>query len=76
MHASTFEYLQPTTEQIGQMARVRTAANEYCKVLERELPEGSDKIYVMRAVRSAAMWANVAITRHSDGTPRDLPTMD
>lgn len=70
MHASTFEYLKPTEQQIEQMAKVREAAKVYCDALEALLPEGPDKTYVIRAHRSNAMWANVAITRLPDGTPR------
>jgi len=70
MHQSTFEYLKPTDAQIEQMAKVRQAAKEYCDVLERELPDGPDKTYTIRNHRSNAMWANVAITRQPDGTPR------
>ena len=71
MHPSTYEYLKPTNNQIEQMARVRAAAKVYSEVLEKELPDGPDKTFVIRAHRSNAMWANVAITRLPDGTPRE-----
>lgn len=70
MHPSTFEYLKPTDDQITQMALVREAARAYCEVLEKSLPEGPDKSFIIRAHRSNAMWANVSITRLPDGTPR------
>ena len=70
LHESTFEYLSPTEDQKLQMATVRLAAKEYAAILDRTLPDGPDKTFVMRAHRSNAMWANVAITRHPDGTPR------
>lgn len=70
MHASTYEFLKPTDTQIEQMAKVRAAAKAYSDILEAELPDGSDKIFIIRAHRSNAMWANVAITRLPDGTPR------
>jgi len=70
MHKSTFEYLQPTSSQLADMTRVREAAKAFCDVLESALPEGPDKTFVIRAHRSNAMWANVAITRLPDGTPR------
>lgn len=70
MHSSTFEYLKPTEEQIEDMRVVREAAKVYCDVLENLLPEGPDKTFVIRAHRSNVMWANVAITRQADGTPR------
>ena len=70
MHDSTYEYLKPTDEQIATMARVRAAAKAYGEVLEKELPEGPDKTFTIRGHRSNAMWANIAITRQPDGTPR------
>lgn len=70
MHPSTYEYLNPTDEQKECMARVRAAAKAYSEVLEANLPDGPDKTFVIRAHRSNAMWANVAITRHPDGAPR------
>ena len=70
MHESTFEYLAPTEEQKDRMSRVRAAAAAFCAVLETELPDGPDKTFTIRGHRSNAMWANVAITRQPDGTPR------
>jgi hypothetical protein len=70
MHPSTYEYLKPTDEQMEKMARVRAAAKAYSDVLAAELPDGPDKTHVLRNHRSNAMWANVAITRHPDGSPR------
>ena len=70
LHPSTFEYLKPTDEQITAMALVRTAAKEYADKLEAILPDGPDKTFIIRAHRANAMWANVAITRTADGTPR------
>lgn len=71
LHPSTYEYLKPTDEQIERMARVRAAARAYSEILDKELPEGPDKTFILRAHRSNAMWANVAITRLPDGTPRE-----
>lgn len=70
LHASTFEYLKPTDAQIEHMAKVREASRVYAQILDRELPDGPDKTFVLRAHRSNAMWANVAITRQADGEPR------
>lgn len=70
MHESTFEYLKPTDEQLLVMEKVRQAAAQYCRELERLLPDGPDKTFIIRNHRSNAMWANVAITRQPDGTPR------
>lgn len=70
MHSSTFEYLKPTDEQVEQMAKAREAAKVYCDALEAILPDGPDKTFIIRAHRANAMWANVAITRQPDGSPR------
>lgn len=71
MHLSTYEYLKPTDEQLAQMALVRAASRVFGEVLDKVLPDGPDKTYVIRKHRENAMWANVAITRHPDGTPRE-----
>jgi hypothetical protein len=52
------------------MAKLRSASKAYGDALEGLLPDGPDKTFVIRAHRSNAMWANVAITRQADGTPR------
>lgn len=70
MDTSTFKYLQPSDDQNVAMAEVRVAAHNYSVILERELPDGPDKTYTLRKLREVAMWANVAITRHPDGSPR------
>ncbi len=70
LHPSTFEYLKPTDRQVALMARLREAAAAYAKVLDDALPDGADKTFALRAHRSNAMWVNVAVTRHADGTPR------
>jgi hypothetical protein len=70
LHPSTFEYLKPTDAQISDIAVVRKAAADYAAVLDELLPEGPDKTFVLRNHRSNAMWANIAITRQPDGTPR------
>lgn len=71
MHKSTFEYLSPTSSQKGEMEVVRLAAKGYADTLNYWLPDGPDKTYVLRKLREVAMWANVAITRNADGSPRE-----
>jgi len=70
MHPETFEYAQPTPRQIETMTKLREAAKSYAEVVEDLVPPGGDKDHVLRSIRSAAMWANVAITRYADGGPR------
>lgn len=67
---TTFDYLSPTQEQVGKMNTLRAAAKMYAHVLDAHLPEGPDKTYLLRKLREVAMWANVAVTRHSTGAPR------
>lgn len=70
MHSSTFEYLKPTDDQINKMAELRAAAAAYAEVLDRILPDGPDKTFILRSHRTTAMWVNVAVTREADGSPR------
>lgn len=70
LHESTFEYLKPTLEQAQIMATLRAAAANYAEILDRHLPDGPDKTFIIRAHRANAMWANVAVTREADGKPR------
>ncbi len=70
MHPSTFQYLKPTDEQAAEMQIVRDATRSYADVLERTLPDGADKTYILRKLRELAMWTNVAITREASGAPR------
>ena len=67
---NTFDYLKPTEDQIVTMNAVREAATDYARALCLFLPEGPDKTYTLRKLREVAMWANVAITRTPDGSPR------
>jgi hypothetical protein len=70
LHESTYQYLKPSTDQVAQMAVLREATKTYSEAIEASMPEGPDKTYVLRKIRECGMWANVAVTRMSDGTPR------
>ena len=70
LHESTFGYLKPTDDQIDTMQAAREASKEYADRLAELLPEGPDKTYALRKLREVAMWANIAITRNPDGSPR------
>jgi len=70
LHEATFEYLKPTDQQLEDMAACRGAAAQYAVRLERILPEGPDKTYLLRKLREVAMWVNIALTRQADGAPR------
>ena len=70
MHDSTFQYLKPTDNQLHEMSVVRQAAKRFTEVIDQNIPEGPDKTYLLRKFREVAMWANVAITRQPNGSPR------
>ena len=52
------------------MTRLRQAAVVYGMALVELLPDGPDKTWVIRNHRTTAMWANVAVSRNGEGTPR------
>lgn len=70
MHATTFEYLKPTDPQMQAMSEMRKAAADFAGAMDKILPDGPDKTYALRKHREVAMWANIAITRNPDGSPR------
>ncbi len=70
LHENTFGYLNPTAGEKEAMNEARAAAKAYSDELERLLPDGPDKTYVLRKLREVAMWANIAVTRQADGSPR------
>ena len=70
LHPSTFDYLKPTDGQIEVMNALRAETKRYADVLDQALDDGPDKTYILRRVRETAMWINVALTRHPDGSPR------
>lgn len=69
MDKTTYQYLKPTDSQMADMEAHREAARVYAEALDK-LPDGPDKTYAIRKHREVAMWANICITRHADGSPR------
>jgi hypothetical protein len=67
----TFQYVRPPDRQIADMAVLRGEFTGLCKMIEDVVPDGEDKDYAIRLLRSAGMWCNIAITRHEDGRPRE-----
>lgn len=70
LHKDTFGYLQPTGGQVRVMEDLRHRAFVYATALDAALVDGPDKTYLLRKLREVAMWANIAITRNADGSPR------
>lgn len=70
MHRTTFDHVVPSDDQLLDMRKVRQAFADCAGVLETIVPDGPDKTYLLRKFRECCMWANVAITRHPDGSPR------
>jgi hypothetical protein len=52
------------------MLLLRRAFHMLNEMIEQEVPDGPDRTHTQRMLRTAAMWANVAITRNADGSPR------
>jgi hypothetical protein len=71
LDSRTFDYLKPTPDQLVGMEEARKAAKVYARALDELLPDGPDKTYTLRKLREVAMWANIAVTRHVNGTPRE-----
>ena len=67
---SMFEHLKPTNKQKEIMDVLRKEAANYANILNTLLPEGPDKSFIIRQLRTVAMWASVCVTRHSNGAPR------
>lgn len=65
-----FEYLAPSPEQLVELQQMRAVFSQFCTIIDQMLPEGPDKTFVLRQLRTASMWANVALTRNADGSPR------
>lgn len=70
MDEKTFEYLKPTDRQLAVMAKLRVAAQNYASVVDNFLVDSPDKTYILRQFRTVAMWANVCVTRETDGSPK------
>jgi hypothetical protein len=70
LDSSTFDDLSPTASQITKMNVIRAETKKYAEAIERVIPDGPDKTYMLRKLREIAMWGNVAITRYPDGEPR------
>ena len=70
LHECTFEYLKPTEAQLALMSNLRSASKHYAEHVDKLLPDGADKTYILRRIREIAMWVNVAVTREADGSPR------
>ena len=70
LHCSTFEYLKPSDGQVEVMNHLRSVTAQYAKEIDQALDDGPDKTYILRRIRETAMWINVALTRHADGSPR------
>ena len=67
---STFDYLKPTDAQLEQMAQVRAIKADYAQRLDELLPDGPDKTYILRNLRTIAMWTMVTLSREADGSSR------
>jgi len=70
LNSTTFDYHRPTDRQVAAMDELRAAAKDYADMIETSVPDGPDRTFILRSLRTVAMWVNVAITRNDDGSPR------
>ena len=70
LHPQAFDIISPTEAQVETMAKMRYAFAKLAAEVEDTIRPGPDREHVVRMIRDAALWANVAITRDSDGAPR------
>jgi hypothetical protein len=71
VHAKMFDTVKPSDVQLEAMDALRKEAQLFVHILDVYVPEGADKTYLMRKFRDVIMWANVAIMRNQDGSPRE-----
>jgi hypothetical protein len=74
LHPLTFKFIKPSDEQLNIMDDMRTEAAQFAEAVERSVPDGPDKTYILREFRGLCFWINAAITRNTDGSPRETPT--
>ena len=70
LHKDAFNSVAPSDAQLLAMQKVRASAREFFEVLERLVPDGPDKTYVVRKLMEVMMWANRSIMHRPDGAPR------
>jgi hypothetical protein len=70
MDTATFQRLTPTVPQIAAIEKMRYAFADLVSTVEQHVPEGPDRTYIIRQLRTCAMWANMSITHNADGSPR------
>jgi hypothetical protein len=71
MHEDTFQRLTPNDEQAAAIATMRSAFGLTVAAVLANVPEGPDRTYVIRQLRTCAMWCNMSITHQPDGSPRE-----
>jgi hypothetical protein len=70
LHPHAFDSIKPTEAQLLAMQKVRDGAKEFYELLDRVVPDGPDKTFVVRQLMGLVMWANRAVMHRPDGAPR------
>jgi hypothetical protein len=77
LHPSTFTTLTPTDEQMGDMAEINMAAEQFAREIDRLVPpDGAQHQWIMNQLRQIAFWARETILRYPNGEPRAAPRYD
>src|SRR6516164_375608 len=72
IHPTAFDHISPTEDQIGKMADITEAFKICANTILQSVPAGSDQTYILHQLRDCAMWANAAILRNPDGSPKSI----
>jgi hypothetical protein len=70
MDKATFERLAPTDQQLANVTHMRGAFGLLLGEVMAHVPDGPDRTYVIRQLRTCAMWCNMSITHQPDGSAR------
>jgi len=68
--SDNFSHIDPSAAQAAAIDEVRKAFSVLWERVDFLMPEGADKTFVRRTLRTASMWVNAAIMHHEDGSER------
>lgn len=72
-HPQTFEYVTPAGDEEQNLSKLNAATKTFAETLDGLLPDGPDKTYALRTLRTVHSWAAMTIMRDPTGKPRHQP---
>jgi hypothetical protein len=76
LHPSTFTQLTLTDQQLGDIAEINLAADQFAREIDRLVPSDIGKQGIMDKLREIVFWARETILRYPNGEPRATPRYD